>query len=325
MIQSRGEVTLHPPAKINLHLAVGPRRPDGFHGLDSIFAALDFADSLTISLHPRGGTDLTLKIEGTFAELHERGQIFAPIPAEENLVYRAAELFRAKTGFGGGIRAELIKRIPSGAGLGGGSSDAAAALLGLNALTGLLPQEQLPDLAAQLGSDIPFFIRLTETESPVWGAGGRGEILTALPPLPPLGVLLAFPGFASHTAAAYALLDAQSGTLRPKGLSRPKDDETNQWAPPENWNFYNDFEDIFLNYGTELEKTMYRAIFADLKRVGASFAALSGSGSACFGIFPSIKEAEAAEKKLKNALYTTKATFFLRPQKSGSTIMANLS
>jgi len=334
MFQSKreeGRIVLQAPCKINLHLSIGGRRPDGFHDLESIFTALEFADTLTFTPLPdkEGLTTISLLGEGPFLELSRRG-VFPPIPPEKNLVCRAAELFRAKTGFSANLAVDLVKRIPPGSGLGGGSSDAAAALLALNTLAGpsepgngLLSRQELLELAAELGSDVPFFITITGgRENPGWGkspacaASGRGELLEPLPPPPPLGVLLAFPGFASDTAAAYKLLDAFAGG----SWQETKHPVNGSWHPPETWKFTNDFLDLFLNHGTEQEKNAYKAILQDLRAAGAAFAGLSGSGSTCFGVFPSLEAAEKARQGLSGAFYTLKTTFFLHSPKTGSKI-----
>jgi len=353
MFQSFGKeggITLHAPCKINLHLAVGNKQTDGFHQLESIFIALDFSDTLTIIPLPEEGghTSLVMRAEGPFLELS--GKDCPPIPPEKNLVCRAVELFRAKTGFSGSLAVELVKRIPPGSGLGGGSSDAAATLLALNVLafspvTGKSPlsKETLMDMAARLGSDVPFFVRI-HGESPACLVSGRGELLTPLPAPPPLGVLLAFPGFSSDTAAAYALLDTYRETLEKRFTQRrrgaeiaKKNEKRNHnsffasfaawrplrdflreknlflsWPGPETWNWSNDFLELFLRHGTEREKKAYQAILQGLRDAGAAFTGLSGSGSACFGIFNDVQAAEDAQKSLSGVFFTLQSTFFLR-------------
>ncbi|MDR1308127.1 MAG: 4-(cytidine 5'-diphospho)-2-C-methyl-D-erythritol kinase [Treponema sp.] len=316
MIQSiaKGKYICKAPGKINLHLLIGERRPDGFHNLESVFAALDFADTLVFSLSGEAGkTVLSMKAEDPFLELIRRGQVFEPIAAEKNLVYRAVELFRQKTGFSRAIGVEVVKRIPPGSGLGGGSSDAAAALLALNTLaaaSGTLSGEALLDAAAELGSDIPFFVHAARNRA-VCEISGRGECIKPLPPPPPLGVLLAFPGFGTHTGGAYGLLDA-ARRENPAGCSpRPGVNLNGPWPAPETWDFSNDFLALFLDRGPEGEKTLYRRMLADLKSAGASFTGLSGSGSACFGIFDSPERALGAKKRLQGTPYTLHATFFL--------------
>jgi 4-diphosphocytidyl-2-C-methyl-D-erythritol kinase len=328
MIQSLsgGKCTCKAPCKINLHLLIKEKRPDGFHDLESVFAALDFADTLVFSLSAgpdsgeTGKTVLSMKAEGPFLELVRRGQVFEPITPENNLVYRAAELFRSKTGFSPALSVEVTKRIPPGSGLGGGSSDAAATLLALNALaagsgTGPLSAEALLDAAAELGSDVPFFVHVSASGGAPGAAceiSGRGEHIKPLPPPPPLGVLLAFPGFGTHTGAAYGLLDA-ARLEDPAGepLPRPRVRIARSWPAPETWDFSNDFLGLFLSRGADREQILYQRILADLQQAGSSFTGLSGSGSTCFGIFTSGETAAKAKKRLRETPYTLHATFFL--------------
>jgi 4-diphosphocytidyl-2-C-methyl-D-erythritol kinase len=175
-----------------------------------------------------------------------------------------------------------------------------------------LPSKKMLDLAARLGSDVPFFVEITlqnQEKSSVRSVSGRGEIFRFLPPLPPLGILLAFPGFSSHTGKAFALLDEKRPFIPKKTHIPLKTEEL--WASPANWDFFNDFQELFLNYGSETEKNAYKTIFSDLKKSGAAFTGLSGSGSACFGIFSGPAEAEQAKNKLNGAFYVLQSTFFL--------------
>ena len=315
---STGKITLHSPGKINLHLSIGEKRTDGFHALESIFTALDFADSLTFSLFPgnEGTTNLTIQETGPIPELCQKGQYFPPIPTEKNIVYLASKLFRLKTGLKTNMDIQINKVIPPGSGLGGGSSNAATTLLALNELAGSpagrLSGEELLDLAAQLGSDVPFFIEIAlqnHKKSPARFVSGRGEIFSFLPPPPPYGILLAFPGFASSTSAAFSFLDKNRLGSAVKTKTPPKEFS---WNSPNKWDFVNDFQEVFVQNGSEREKKAYSTIFADLKKAGASFAGLSGSGSCCFGIFPAAEDATRAEKELGGAFYVLKSTFFLR-------------
>jgi 4-diphosphocytidyl-2-C-methyl-D-erythritol kinase len=313
--KSREKLTLKAPCKINLHLKIRERRPDGFHNLESIFVPLDCADTLVFT--PLGGngnlTSVTMKAEGPFKELSVRGQLFEAIPQEKNLVYRAVEIFRRKTAYSGDISVEITKRIPPGSGLGGGSSDAAAAFVGLNTLaadiSAPLPREELLDMAAQLGSDVPFFIPDSGGFVKAAWVSGRGEEISPLPPPPPLGVLLAFPGFPSHTGRAYGLLDTHRAEFAPDAAG--KTPVKASWPPADSWNFTNDFLELFLTNGTDKEKQLYRTLLADLQESGASFTALSGSGSSCFGVFDSFEHALEAKKRLGTVPYTLEATFFL--------------
>lgn len=333
LIKSANNTTVNSPGKINLHLAVGKKREDGFHELESVFAALDFADSLTFSLLPenKAETRLTMQKDGPFLELSQKGRFFPPLPTEKNLIYLASELFRAKTGLQRNLSIELIKRIPPGSGLGGGSSNAATTLLALNVLSGeKLPGEELLDLAARLGSDVPFFVEIAlknPVKSPARLVSGRGEIFRLLTPPPPLGVLLAFPGFISNTAAAFKLLDQMRPANKAPDYLPSKDFS---WESLENWDFYNDFQEIFLNYGADGEKDAYLSILTALQKAGAAFTGISGSGSTCFGIFSSPEAATKAQKKMEGILnelkpcipiskprvFILQSTFFLRYSKN---------
>ena len=184
------------PAKINLFLAVTSRRADGYHDLVSVVAPVEFGDTLRIEAGPAG--EFGLECDD------------AAVPAgEENLVLRAAWLFAEKTGWGGGAKFFLEKRVPMGAGLGGGSSNAVAALRGLNSLAGeLLGSAELAAMAARVGSDCALFL----PGGPVV-MRGRGERVEPLSTetaarLRGLRVLIFKPGFSIGTSWAYGQLAA---------------------------------------------------------------------------------------------------------------------
>jgi len=173
-------VELYPPAKLNLFLEVLGRRPDGFHEIDTVVQAIGLRDTLRLER----ADSVSLAVEGD-----------APADAT-NLVWRAADAL------GVGATMRLTKRIPSGAGLGGGSSDAAAALRGLAALHGLaLPEADLRERAARLGSDVPFFL-----SGGLARCRGRGERVDPIPEAPPASFLVACPALVSLTARVYAAL-----------------------------------------------------------------------------------------------------------------------
>jgi 4-diphosphocytidyl-2-C-methyl-D-erythritol kinase len=197
-------ITLAAPAKLNLHLEVLARRPDGFHELETVFQALALADEVEVELRP-GAAGIALRCDDP------------GIPAgRANLAWRAAEAFCADgVGDGIGIAIALAKRIPHGAGLGGGSSDAATVL---RALARLLPGRRTPAdlqaLAARLGSDVPFFLR-----GGLQLGHGRGEVLEPLPDLPPRPVTVLMPEAVTlPTPAVFAALtDDERGPRPPRG------------------------------------------------------------------------------------------------------------
>lgn len=187
MTPEKSPLVLSSPAKINLFLEVVGKRPDGFHDIESVFVEASLADTLTAEPAERGETVLTCDRPG--------------VPAgPDNLVWRAASLLRRECGTDAGIRFRLEKRIPVGSGLGGGSSNAVAALRLANALwkTGLSDAE-LARLGAGLGSDVPFFF-----QGGLCLCRGRGEVVTPLPAFPGgIALGLALPPLRSDTAAAY--------------------------------------------------------------------------------------------------------------------------
>jgi 4-diphosphocytidyl-2-C-methyl-D-erythritol kinase len=200
------KIVLDARAKLNLGLEIVRKRPDGYHEIRSLMQTIELSDRLV--LRPGSNGLVRLRIDdrretggrgrpprrGT-----ERGATQHLAGGEDNLVVRAARLLQSRTRCRKGARITLIKRIPVGAGLGGGSSDAAAVLRGLNRLWGLrLPQTELIRLAADLGSDVPFFIR-----GGLQLARGRGEKLTPLPPLPRFRVAVIDPSLFVSTASIY--------------------------------------------------------------------------------------------------------------------------
>ena len=191
--KNNSELSVHSPAKINLLLAIHGRRPDGFHELTSLVAALDFGDELTVG----------------FSDHADQLSCSDPaVPSgTENLVLQAAEAFRRRLGRMVHFKFDLEKRIPMGAGLGGGSGNAAAALRAMNQLLGEpLSMQTLQEIAAELGSDCSFFIE----GKPAW-MSGRGETIEPLDTslaeqLRGTPVVLFKPDFAINTAWAYGFL-----------------------------------------------------------------------------------------------------------------------
>jgi 4-diphosphocytidyl-2-C-methyl-D-erythritol kinase len=300
-------LSVHAPAKLNLHLRIREKRPDGFHNLESIFAALAFGDTLLFEpLEAENSLEITMK------NLIPREKTpLEALPPEKNSIFRAVSLFRSRTGFTRGLRVGVEKRIPLGGGLGGGSSDAAAALLTLNVMGsggkgGLLDPDSLAALAASLGSDVPFFL---EPGGLAW-VSGRGESIRPLGPPKKLFVVLVNPGFPSETAAAFRLLDRYRKTAAPCGPAFSESDLIGALAgPPRRWPFTNDFLPVFERAGNA--GAAYREILARLETLGAEFSGLSGAGSTCFGVFSEAAPAEQAEKILSKQWNFVKVTFLL--------------
>jgi 4-diphosphocytidyl-2-C-methyl-D-erythritol kinase len=276
-------ITIEAPAKLNFHLKVGNRRPDGFHDIESLFVALAFGDTLRFETTP----------SKTGPEISMNWQI-----GGENIISRAISLFRERSGFNQGLKVAVEKRIPLGGGLGGGSSDAAAALLALNRLAadgGLLNAAELAEMGASLGSDVPFFLN----NAPAAWVTGRGEHIQPLE-LPEsvlnLALVLVNPGFSSDTAEAFRLLDGARTALNHLNAPCPPCSPClREMDSPRDWRFFNDFLPVL----TDSDKgAVYQRVIFELRELGAEFAGLSGSGSTCFGVFSGQNQAESARKAL---------------------------
>ncbi len=245
-------------AKINLGLRVLYKRPDNYHELRTVFQTISLADRLNIAWTPSRARSIT--IEG------------APeIP--DNIATRAAGLVLDYLRLRGQVHINLQKKIPSGAGLGGGSSDAAAVLLALPVLIGTkLPMEDLTRLAATLGSDVPFFLH----GGRALGLG-RGEELYPLPETTVKKGLIIAPGINSSTAEAYRDLSERLTLIALQNKLNGFQTET--WLGSEAA-AVNDFEPVVSARHPRIGQIVRR-----LKQLGASMAAMTGSGSAVFGIF----------------------------------------
>jgi 4-diphosphocytidyl-2-C-methyl-D-erythritol kinase len=185
-IQSSREIVIGAPAKVNLFLELLGKRPDGFHELATLMVGLSFRDTLAFSDSPGGDVSLTCN----------RPDL--PV-GPDNLIVKAARLLQVKTGIQRGVRIRLAKRIPMAAGLAGGSADAAATLLGLNRLWNAgLSSHEFAALAAELGSDVSFFLAL-----PAAWCTGRGEIVEPLVTRRAFDLVLILPTFGCDTASVY--------------------------------------------------------------------------------------------------------------------------
>ena len=281
------------PCKINLHLNVGSKGDDGYHHLESIFLPLSLCDILR--LEPLESADsnaekpaLFLDCDYTFPAAHK---------ITENSVARAVQLFRAQTGLNFGVKIKRTKNIPLGSGLGGGSTDAAATLNALNTMSGFpLDGAALHRCAAQLGSDVPFFM-----EHGAALVRGRGEQVERFAVTRPFSVILIYPGFHSATAAAYSLVDQYQTRYADQAADHSTPPLETLAAALNDGNtklFHNDFLDAFLALSPKNEQDSYRSMIDLLRVNGAEFAGLSGSGSCCFGLFFNKAAAQNAEHKV---------------------------
>jgi 4-diphosphocytidyl-2-C-methyl-D-erythritol kinase len=266
-------------AKVNLCLDVLSRRADGYHELRTVFQAISLQDTLELELRPKAGIELQVLGDGSLSG----------VPHEENLVYRALRDLSAALGLGQGVRAVLTKRIPVGRGLGGGSSDAAAALLGLLKLTKRnIEMARLLEIASGLGADVPFFLH----GGRALGIG-RGDEIYPLPDIQRRHLLVVSPHeIAVPTKDAYQWLS--------EGLSR---ELTNGEGPtkllrfcalcwsPQGGALSNDFEAaVFPRY------PRLALIKRELLQQGAAEASLAGSGSAVFGVYQHPAKARRAAR-----------------------------
>ncbi len=263
------EVRIPAFAKINLRLDILGKRADGFHELRTIFQTISLRDELRLRASRRAG--IALSIEGN--------QLLSVEPAEKNLVYRAVDVLRRELRIRGGVEIELKKTIPAGRGLGGGSSDAAAALLGYLRLTGRkLAAARLMEIAASLGADVPFFL---------FGGRalgiGKGDEIYPLPDIAKQHILVVSPrNIHVPSPDAYRWLKARRLGLT-KGAENPK-----LWGfcalcwSAQGSGLSNDFERPVFRRHPRLDQ-----IKRELLQRGAAEASLAGSGSAVFGVFPS--------------------------------------
>ncbi len=258
-------------AKVNLALAVLGKRPDGFHEIRTVFQTIDLHDELEI--RP------AMKLELSCPDLPS-------LPKEENTVWRAAVALARAANPSSGAGITLKKRIPAGAGLGGGSSNAAAALLGLDRFWGLsLPEDELHGIAAAIGSDVPFFLR----GGTALGIG-RGEEVFPLPDMRPTHVVVIYPGVPIATGAAYQalslILTSRQGVPNIQGFCGRLADDADGAA-----GIFNDFETSILPAYPQVKEAKDFLI-----ERGATAALLSGSGSSVFGFFVDEESALAASR-----------------------------
>jgi len=255
-------VHLLAPAKINWFLKVGRKRPDGYHEILSLMQFITLYDELSFTL----SEDITVNIENPE---------MLNIPMEDNLVFKTALRLKEITGSKKGVFIKIKKEIPSGAGLGGGSSDAAVTLKGLNDLWSLgLKQKELMDIASEIGSDVPFFLN-----GPAAIVRGRGDIIEKIELKDSRILLLVKPDIRISSKWAYSEFDRIKG-----GEGNTWDDHT-----------INDLEEpVFIRY-PELKEIKER-----LLKSGALYAAMTGSGSALFGVFNTEEEAHKALLNFEN-------------------------
>jgi len=269
------------PAKVNLVLRVGPRRRDGYHELASLVAALDVGDLVELE----AAAQTTVEASG--------------LPGGDTLVRRALDLLVEKSGNSGGFAVQLDKRLPVGAGLGGGSADAGVALVLANRLLATpLDAPTLLELAAMVGSDVPFFVE----GSPAAEVRGRGELVRPLRLHAEPVIALAWPGESLPTADVYG---AYRNPWSEEGFARAS--ESIPLAARA------DLRTLAALVANDLSDAAERlcpssaALRRRLRERGALVATVSGSGSAVFGLFERREEAEQAISSLPGAAWSAVA------------------
>jgi 4-diphosphocytidyl-2-C-methyl-D-erythritol kinase len=279
------ELALLAPAKINLYLKILGRRPDGYHDLYTLMQKVALYDELELTLTDVPGIRL-LCPDSNLPE------------DEDNIVFRAAQLFLSKTGISAqGIQIVLRKRVPLAAGLGGGSSDAAAVLKGLNQLLQVsCTTEELAAMAIQLGADVPFFVY----DLPAAWAGGIGERLEPAEPLRGVTVLLVNPGIAVSTKWAYETFSQAAGRI---ALTAAEKQFNLSIFSAESGSIPRIFQPEMLHNDLEVVTAATYSQISVLKQrlltAGAVGTMMSGSGSTVFGLFRDAVAAQACWHDLK--------------------------
>ncbi|MEO5826096.1 MAG: 4-(cytidine 5'-diphospho)-2-C-methyl-D-erythritol kinase [Gemmatimonadales bacterium] len=262
-------------AKVNLVLRVLARESDGYHGIETLFCRITLADTVSVT---RTDREIALTVEGADVG-----------PAQENLAWRAADQVLAATGHRFGVAMHLVKRIPAGGGLGGGSSDAAQVLHLVNRLAGdAVPRAELMQMASRLGADVPFLA----SDAPLALAWGHGQRLLRLPPLPPLPMLLLIPGVAVPTAHAYQWVDEIRSSAGRRGAVTLDTEVLSNWS------------DIARLGGNDFEAAVFgrfpaiRSGFEAMVNTRPLLCRMSGTGSTLFAVYRNARDRDDAIRQL---------------------------
>lgn len=269
------EIIEKAPAKINLGLDILKKREeDGYHELEMVMASVDLADKLIMREIPND--KIIVQTNATFLPVDEK-----------NNVYQAIALVKKQFGISKGVSVEIQKHIPVAAGLGGGSSDAAAVLRGVNRLWQLgLSKKELGDIGFEVGTDVPYCVHGTTAF-----VSGRGELVEELPAMPQCWVVLVKPQFSVSTRKIFAAIEME-------GMIHPNIDALKTAI------FEQDYDKMIANVGNAMEQATMarRPVVGDIKermmRYGADVAVMSGSGPTVFGLFQNYSRA----KRVYNAL-----------------------
>ena len=267
-------------AKVNFNLRVLPCRTDGYHNIESIFQTIDLFDELEVSVKEENGCfveckSLELPLQNTLTKAYDAFCSIADVSVP-------------------GVRVVLKKGIPSGGGLGGGSSDAAALVRALSKICKIkLDENQLDYIADKTGSDVFFFMHCDEDGTGCALVSGRGEVIKKITPRKDLFLLLVFPEISSSTKEAYALVDKQLARGTENDFVAFDSLEEEYRKNPSDWRFKNTFTPSLCGVYSDLE-----AALGTLKNSGADFCDMSGSGSTLYGVFTSKQRAKSNMKLL---------------------------
>ena len=305
-------LTTHPPAKLNLFLELLSKRADGFHEIESVMLPIDWCDTLSLRTSDTPSIELSVhapqaingNLDSGDASDRGTGKRVEQIPADHrNLVHQALDAFRKSFDIKSGFQCQLTKRIPAGAGLGGASSDAASALMLAAELHGISKSEPgLLQIAAKIGSDVPFFLgcpapenhqhtQRTNATCPAAYATGRGEILTELQCPSKLFFLVVFPGKGLSTPQVYANSSVPTETVS----SRPIIDAMRSGdASTIAANLFNRLEEPAKKLAPEVNIAL-----ESMQESGLPGYLMTGSGSACFGMTQDEQTARRAAESFK--------------------------
>ncbi len=292
-----------PPAKLNLFLELLARRDDGFHEIDTVMVPIDWCDELRVSRTDRPGIDLNVdwlpskQIVARRLGLDphdEDAQRDLAIPRDaNNLVHKALSRFVEAFDVEGGFHCQLGKSIPAGAGMGGASSDAASALRSAAALCGIPHNaKELNAIAAQIGSDVPFFLGLNGQKIAAGRAQGRGELLSAVSLTSTIYFVVIFSGVTLSTGLVYANSQAS-----------PSPQDADRFIAALEGRSGATFESEMLNRLTDPAKKLAPQISETLEllwRTGLRTCQLTGSGSACFAVASTFREANQCAARLRS-------------------------
>ena len=297
--QDQQTASVRPPAKLNLFLELLARRDDGFHEIDTVMVPIDWCDRIRVRRTERPGVQLKVNWLPSTQTIARRLDVPCSslnVPCDEdNLVHRALTRFASSFGVAGGFECELLKSIPAGAGLGGASSDAAAALRCAAALCGVPDgDDEIEVIAAELGSDVPFFLGDSGRRISAARARGRGEKLTPVTLGSPLHLVVVFPNESLSTARVYAASTVPADPRSAEGLIEALRGGIQKKIELHLMNRLSHPAQEIAPRIDEILKSMWRA--------GLRTCQLTGSGSACFALANSARDARHASARLRAVL-----------------------